>query len=240
MIQVENVTKKFKIPHENRNTVFESLIKIFKPIRYEILNAVDNVSFRIRQGEFIGIIGKNGSGKSTLLKLLAGIIRPDSGKIKINGEIIPFLELGLGFNGELTGKENIYLNGMLLGLTKKEIDNKFLEIISFAELEYFIDTKLKKFSAGMHLRLAFSIAIHAKGDIYLIDEAIAVGDEEFKKKCYHVFENFKKQGKTIIFVSHALESIESMCDRAILLENGKIKNFGNPEEIVYEYLNPEI
>ncbi len=239
MIHVKNITKKFKIPHENRNTVFESLIKIFKPIRYEILNAVDNVSFKVNKGEFLGVIGKNGSGKSTLLKLLAGIFRPDSGKIRINGDIVPFLELGLGFSGELTGRDNVYLNGMLLGLSQKEIDSKFDEIVDFSELGNFIDTKLKNYSTGMHLRLAFSIAIHAKGDIYLVDEAIAVGDSEFKKKCYNVFENFKKQGKTIIFVSHDLETITSMCDRTLLLENGKIKNFGNPEEIVYEYLNPE-
>jgi len=236
MIKVENVTKKFKIPHENRNTVFESLIKIFKPINYEIFNAVDNASFEVATGECIGVIGKNGSGKSTLLKLLAGIIRPNSGTIEIKGDIVPFLELGLGFSGELTGRDNVYLNGMLLGLSTKEIDDKFQDIVNFSELENFIDTKLKNYSTGMHLRLAFSIAIHAKGDVYLVDEVIAVGDAEFREKCFNVFLNFKKQGKTIIFVSHALDAIEELCEKTILLENGKIRYFGNSKSIIETYL----
>jgi len=236
MIKVDNVTKKFRIPHEKRNTVFESLINIFKPVNYEIFNAINDISFEVVAGECIGVIGKNGSGKSTLLKLLAGIIRPNSGNIEINGDIVPFLELGLGFSGELTGRDNIYLNGMLLGLTKKEIDKKFQEIVDFSELGNFIDTKLKKYSSGMHLRLAFSIAIHAKGDVYLVDEVIAVGDNEFKEKCFDVFMNFKKQGKTIIFVSHSLDTIEEICEKTILLERGKIRYFGKSKPVIGKYL----
>ena len=236
MIKIDNVTKRFKIPHEKRDTVFESLIKIFKPLKYEVFNAVDNASFEVAAGECIGVIGKNGSGKSTLLKLLAGILRPNSGTIEIMGDIVPFLELGLGFSGELTGRENVYLNGMLLGLSKKEIDDKFQEIVRFSELGNFIDTKLKKYSSGMHLRLAFSIAIHAKGDIYLIDEVIAVGDVDFKDKCFEVFMKFKKQGKTIIFVSHAMDTIAEMCEKTILLEHGKIKYYGKTEEVIEKYI----
>lgn len=235
-VKVENVTKTYKIPHEIRNTVFESFLNIFKPLKFETLNAVDNVTFEVGEGESLGIIGKNGSGKSTLLQLLAGIIKPNNGKIDIKGKIIPFLNLGVGFNGKLTGKENIYLNGMLLGLTKKEIDAKYKEIVQFSELENFIDTKLKNYSSGMNLRLAFSIAIHAKGDIYLVDEIIAVGDQNFKKKCMKVFENFKKKGKTILFVSHSLDTVRQMCDKTILLEKGKIKYFGDSNYVVDKYI----
>jgi lipopolysaccharide transport system ATP-binding protein len=216
--------------------VFESLIKIFKPLKYEVFNAVDHVSFEVAAGECIGVIGKNGSGKSTLLKLLAGIIRPDSGSIKIDGEIVPFLELGLGFSGELTGRENIYLNGMLLGLSKKEIDEKFQGIVRFSELGNFIDTKLKNYSSGMHLRLAFSVAIYAQGDIYLVDEVIAVGDAEFRKKCIDVFRYFKDKGKTIIFVSHSMDTIREICDKTFLLEHGKMRYFGDSESVIGKYL----
>jgi len=238
MIKVDNITKKFRIPHEKRDTVFESLLKLSKPLKYEILKAVDNVSFEVKAGECIGVIGKNGSGKSTLLKLLAGILKPNSGKIEVNGHIVPFLDLGLGFSGELTGRDNIYLNGMLLGLSQKEIDNKFDEIVAFSELGNFIDTKLKNYSSGMNLRLAFSIAIHAKGDIYLIDEVIAVGDAEFREKSFNVFWDFKKKGKTIIFVSHALDTIKEVCEKAILLKDGRIKCFGKSKEVIKKYLEP--
>lgn len=237
MIKVEHLTKRFRIPHEIRNTVFESIIKILKPIKYEEFNAIDDVSFEVNKGECIGIIGKNGSGKSTLLKLLAGIIRPNSGKITIDGKIVPFLELGLGFSGELTGRDNVYLNGMLLGLSKKELDKRFQEIVEFSELGNFIDTKLKNYSSGMHLRLAFSIAIHAKGDVYLVDEVIAVGDAEFKKKCFDIFQYFKQQGKTIVLVSHAMDTIEEMCEKTILLEKGNLKYFGETKEVIDLYMS---
>lgn len=236
MIKVENLTKIYKIPHEKRNTVFASFINIFRPLKYDVIQAVDNVSFGVDEGEFIGIIGKNGSGKSTLLKLLAGILIPNYGSIQISGNIIPFLSLGLGFSRNLTGRDNIYLNGMLLGLTKREIDNNFDKIVEFSELDNFIDTRLKNYSSGMNLRLAFSIAIHAKGDVFLVDEIIAVGDAKFKRKCMNVFRNFKNQGKTILFVSHSLDTIREMCDKTILLKKGKIAEFGDPKKVIEEYL----
>lgn len=237
MIKVNSISKKFKIPHEKRNTVFESLKGILNPLTYETFYALNDLTFDVKQGEFIGIIGKNGSGKSTLLRILAGILKQDSGTYQINGKIIPFLELGLGFNGELTAKENIYLSGMLMGLSKEEIKNKFKEIIQFAELENFIDTKLKNFSSGMNMRLAFSIAINSKGDVYLIDEVLAVGDAEFQKKCFDVFEDYKNKGKTLVYVSHDLGSIERFCNRVIHLDKGKIIEIGEPKKVVMNYLN---
>ncbi|MEM2956380.1 MAG: ABC transporter ATP-binding protein [Candidatus Pacearchaeota archaeon] len=237
MIKVENVSKTFRIPHQKRTSLFENIVGLFSPVKYENLKALDNVSFEINKGEFVGIIGLNGSGKSTLLKILAKVITPDSGNVKINGEVVPFLELGLGFSEELTAKENIYLNGSLLGLTRKEIKKEFNEIIKFAGLENFKDTKLKNFSSGMVLRLAFSTAIRAKGDIFLVDEVLAVGDAEFQQKCFDVFQKFKKEGKTIVFVSHSLNDVEKFCDRVIWLEKGKIKAIGKPKEIISEYIS---
>ncbi|MEM0465340.1 MAG: ABC transporter ATP-binding protein [Candidatus Pacearchaeota archaeon] len=237
MIELLEVTKKYKIPHEKRNSLFETLkgFILMSPLRYTELKALDNINLHINKGEFIGIIGKNGSGKSTLLKIMANIIKPDSGKVIINGKVVPFLELGLGYVGDLSAKENVYINGALLGIPQNEIKKRFNTIIDFAGLNEFIDTKLKNFSAGMQMRLAFSTAINAEGDIFIIDELLAVGDIEFQKKCINVFEEFKKNQKTIIFASHDLELIKKFCNRVIWLENGKIKMSGNAEDVVKEY-----
>ncbi len=237
IIQLENVNKSFKIPHEKRNTLAENFIGILsnKKIIYEELKTLQNINLEVKKGEFLGIIGNNGSGKSTLLKIVAGVLKPDSGKVFVNGKISPFLELGVGFNGELTAKENIYLYGIILGLSRREIDTKIPEIIKFAELEKFIDAKVKNFSSGMYVRLAFATAIQVDSPILLLDEVLAVGDQNFQEKCYEVFKKFKKEGKTVLFVSHDSVSVEKWCDRCILLDSGKIKKEGNCREVLEYY-----
>ncbi len=234
-IKVENVSKTFRIPHERITTLRGAFVNFLKSKHYEKFKALDDVSFEVKKGEFFGIIGRNGSGKSTLLKILAGIYTADKGKVTINGKISPFLELGIGFDPELSGRENIYLNAIVLGLSKKEIDQKFDDIVKFSELERFIDQKLKNYSSGMQVRLAFSVAIHANRDILLMDEVLAVGDSNFKEKCLDVFRNFKKSGKTILFVSHDTEAIREHCDRALLLHKGKTIIIASPEKAIYEY-----
>ncbi len=234
-IKVENLSKTFRIPHEKIKTMRGAFVSMFKKKTYEEFQALDNVSFEVKKGEFFGIIGRNGSGKSTLLKILAGIYQPDKGTVKINGMISPFLELGIGFNPELSGRDNVYLNATVLGLTHREIDRKFDSIVKFSELERFIDQKLKNYSSGMQVRLAFSVAIHANRDILLMDEVLAVGDSNFREKCLDVFRNFKKSGKTIFFVSHDAEAVREYCDRALLLHKGKTIVIASPEKAIYEY-----
>ena len=199
---------------------------------YELFNALDNVSFDVKKGEFFGIIGRNGSGKSTLLKILAGIYQPDKGKVKINGMISPFLELGIGFNPELSGRDNVYLNATVLGLTQKQIDEKFDSIVAFSELERFIDQKLKNYSSGMQVRLAFSVSIHANRDILLMDEVLAVGDPSFQEKCLAEFSKYKEMGKTVILVTHDLRIVEAYCDRLLLLQNGVVQMIGGTAEVL--------
>lgn len=235
-IKVEHVSKSFRIPQQRRNTIRERILSFHKKMTYETFNALEDVSFEIKKGEFFSIIGRNGSGKSTLLKILAGIYTPNKGSITINGEISPFLELGVGFNPELSGKDNIYLNGTLLGLTKKEIDLCYDRIVEFSELERFIHLKVKNYSSGMHVRLAFSVAIHANKEILLLDEVLAVGDANFQVKCYQVFEDLIKTGRTIIFVSHDLDSVRKYSNQVLLLRNGKIKQIGDPSEAVSAYI----
>ena len=241
IIKVENLTKVFKLPHERYSTMKQHFVNIFKPKAVEKLKALDNVSFEINKGEFFGIIGPNGSGKSTLLKVLAEIYQPTAGKIEINGSLSPFIELGVGFNPELTARENVFLNAAILGLSKKETEDRFDEIIQFAELEEFVEQKLKNFSSGMQVRLAFSIAVQAQADILLVDEVLAVGDAAFQQKCFEVFRRLKREGKTVIFVSHALSTIEEICDRCIFVFKGRIKFSGSPTEAIYAYnkLNTE-
>ncbi|MBI2410410.1 MAG: ABC transporter ATP-binding protein [Candidatus Kerfeldbacteria bacterium] len=234
-IQVNKLSKEFRIPHERITTMRGFFVNIFKKKRYEDFLALDNVSFSVQKGEFFGIIGKNGSGKSTLLKILAGIYRADTGKIKMNGRISPFLELGIGFNPELSGRQNIYLNGAVLGMTKQQIDKKFDDIVTFSELERFIDQKLKNYSSGMQVRLAFSVAIHANRDILLMDEVLAVGDANFQQKCLGVFRHLQRQGKTIIFVSHDMETMKQFADRVLVLHRGKVVTISAPERAGYEY-----
>lgn len=235
-IKVENISKTFKIPHQKIRTLRGAFINAFRTKTYEEFKALDGVSFEVKKGEFFGIIGKNGSGKSTLLKILAGIYQPDNGRMKIDGLISPFLELGIGFHPDLSGRDNVYLNATVLGLTRAQIDEKFDEIVDFSEMRRFIDQNIRNYSSGMQVRLAFSVAIHANRDILLMDEVLAVGDESFQKKCLNVFEKFKAEGKTIVFVTHDMEAVEDYCDRAMLLQEGKIVSVGNVKDVIERYV----
>jgi ABC-type polysaccharide/polyol phosphate transport system ATPase subunit len=235
-LKIENVSKRFEIPHDKIRTLRGFFVNIFRTQTYETFNALEDVSFEVKKGEFFGVIGRNGSGKSTLLKVLAGIYQSDKGKIHINGRIAPFLELGIGFNPDLSGRDNVYLNATVLGLTKKQIDKKFDEIVAFSELERFIDQKIRNYSSGMKVRLAFSVSIHAHRDILLMDEVLAVGDVSFQQKCLKEFEKYKELGKTILLVTHSMETVKKYCDRAILLQNGKVVTIGDPKKVSEEYL----
>lgn len=237
-ISVKNVSKTFRIPHEKVSSLRGAAVSLFSRNKgYEEFKALDGVSFEVKKGEFFGIIGRNGSGKSTLLKILAGIYQPDKGKVHIDGRISPFLELGIGFNPELSGRDNVYLNATVLGLTKKEIDEKFDSIVKFSELERFIDQKLKNYSSGMQVRLAFSVSIHANREILLMDEVLAVGDSNFQSKCLEEFAKYKEMGKTVILVSHDIGTVQQYCDRAMLVRNGKIISIGNADDVGKEYVN---
>ncbi len=236
IITVKNVSKTFKLPTERVDSLRDKIFGVFKNNNYREFKALENISFEVKAGEFLGIIGKNGSGKSTLLKILAGVYEPDKGKVIVRGKISPFLELGVGFNGELSARDNIYLNGTILGLSEKQIDEKFDRIIEFAELQDFVETKVKNFSSGMYARLAFSVAIEAEADIYLMDEVLAVGDANFQAKCFDKFRELKKQGKTIILVTHDLNSIQNYCDQCILLQDSHIVKKDKPDEIINQYL----
>jgi ABC-type polysaccharide/polyol phosphate transport system ATPase subunit len=236
-ITLSGVSKHFRIPHDKRNTVYSRLAAtvLGKSQTYEEFYALKGVSFSIRKGEAFGILGKNGSGKSTLLKIIAGIMRPDAGAVKTAGRITPFIELGVGFNQELSGRENVFLYGSIMGLKKPELEARFNDIVAFAELGRFMDTKLKNYSSGMYARLAFATAIHVNPDILLVDEVLAVGDKEFKDKCYEKMSEFKKQGKTIVLVSHDLETVRSFCSRAAFIHKGKLVSVGPAEKAAQEY-----
>ena len=235
-ISVKNVSKTFKIPHEKVSSLRGAVTNAFKQGGFEEFKALDDVSFEVKKGEFFGIIGRNGSGKSTLLKILAGIYQADQGKVQINGMISPFLELGIGFNPELSGRDNVYLNATVLGMTKKQIDAKFDSIVAFSELERFIDQKLKNYSSGMQVRLAFSVSIHANREILLMDEVLAVGDTNFQSKCLEEFNRYKEMGRTVVIVTHDIAVVQRYCNRAMLLRGGKIKKIGNAEEVANEYI----
>lgn len=234
-IKVEGVGKTFLIPQHKIDSVRGLLFNFGRRGPYEKLEALQDVSFEVRKGEFFGIIGRNGSGKSTLLKLLAGIYPPDRGRITVNGKISPFLELGVGFNPELTARENVYLNGVILGLTRKQIDQRFEAIINFAELERFVDTKLKNFSSGMYVRLAFAVAIQVDADILLMDEVLAVGDANFQAKCIKIFNRYREENKTVVLVTHDLNTVANYCDKVILLEQGQIRDIGKAAEVLNSY-----
>jgi len=236
-IRVDKVSKSFKLPHEKQTSIKGAIIGAFRHGKrtYERQHVLDNVSFEIKKGEFFGIVGRNGSGKSTLLKLLAGIYDPNAGSVTVNGKLTPFIELGVGFNPELTGRENVYLNGALLGFSRREMDGMYDEIVGFAELERFMDQKLKNYSSGMQVRLAFSIAIRAKSDILLIDEVLAVGDEAFQRKCMEYFVQLKQRKQTVVFVTHDMGQVRRFCDRAIYVETGKIIANGPTAEIAELY-----
>lgn len=234
-IVLENIQKFFKIQNQTSNTIFETFINFKNRKSTKTFQALNKITLNIKKGEMVGIIGRNGSGKSTLLKIITRILEPSSGKLTINGKLTPLLALGSGFNGELSAKENIIFYGMLLGTKKDYILKKINPIIQFAELENYLDVKLKHFSSGMYLRLAFSVAMFVDPDIILIDEVLSVGDESFKKKSFDKLMSFKKSGKTIILVTHALDLVENLCDRAIFLDNGKIVEIGNSKEVVKTY-----
>jgi lipopolysaccharide transport system ATP-binding protein len=237
-IQFENVSKRF-ILHYARPRSFQELVigALWRSWSREELWALNDVSFEVERGEMLGIIGPNGSGKSTILKLITRILEPTSGRISVDGKVSALIELGAGFHPDLTGRENVYLNGSILGLSKEEMGVKFKEIVEFAELERFINVPLKHYSSGMYMRLGFAIAINVEPDILLIDEVLAVGDESFQKKCLAKIEEFKQQGKTMVFVSHALETVRKLCDKAIWLEQGEIQSIGNPDKVIYDYLD---
>lgn len=235
VIDVNNIHKNFKIPTERSSGIKQYLINILKGRKgYRNFQALKGVTFEVKQGEFFGIVGRNGSGKSTLLKLLAQIYVPTKGSITVKGNLIPFIELGVGFNPELSGRENVYLNGALLGFSRKEIDAMYDDIVSFAELEDFMEERLKNYSSGMQVRLAFSIAIRAQGDILLLDEVLAVGDEAFQKKCTDYF--YEQRGKrTIILVTHNMDSVRKHCSRAMLIKDGVVDKIGDPDEVAEAY-----
>ncbi len=236
-IRVEGVSKNFILPHEKVTSVKSAFVKAFKKKdkSKEVQHALRDINFEVREGEFFGIVGRNGSGKSTLLKILANIYLPTEGKVYTRGKLVPFIELGVGFNPELTGRENVYLNGALLGFTTKEIDAMYDDIVSFAELEDFMDQKLKNYSSGMQVRLAFSMATRSEADILLIDEVLAVGDADFQRKCFNYFHELKRNKKTVVFVSHDMNAVREYCDRAILIEANEIQHAGTAEAIAQLY-----
>jgi ABC-2 type transport system ATP-binding protein len=236
-ISVKDVHKSFRLPTEQSFGLKQAIFNRLRGIKgYKEQKVLKGLDIEIKRGEFIGIVGRNGSGKSTLLKILAGIYWPEKGEITINGTLIPFIELGVGFNPELTGRENVYMNGALLGFSNEEMDKMYDDIWKFAELEQFQDQKLKNYSSGMQVRLAFSIAIRAKGDILLLDEVLAVGDAAFQQKCNEYFEQIKHNKQTVILVTHSMDNVKKFCNRAILIDNGKILMQGNPKKIADKYL----
>lgn len=237
-IKVDHVSKTFKLPHEKQTSIKGALINRFKGGNrsYERQEVLKHISFEIKKGEFFGIVGRNGSGKSTLLKMLAGIYIPTSGRIHVNGKLTPFIELGVGFNPELTGRENVFLNGALLGFNRKEMMAMYDDIVEFAELEKFMDQKLKNYSSGMQVRLAFSIAIRANTDILVLDEVLAVGDAAFQQKCSDYFVRLKDEKRTIVLVTHDMSAVERYCDRAVLIQEGQVKVLGSPKEVANQYI----
>ena len=233
-IRIENLTKVYKLYDRNRDRIKEAL-HVGRNINVREHYALDDVSLTVNKGETVGIIGTNGSGKSTILKIITGVLNPTAGSVKINGRISALLELGAGFNMEYTGIENIYLNGTMIGFSEEEIDERLEDILEFADIGDFINQKVKTYSSGMFVRLAFAVAINIDPEILIVDEALSVGDVFFQNKCYRKFEEFKKQGKTILFVSHDLSSISKYCDRVILLEKGHKIGEGGPKEIIDMY-----
>lgn len=236
-ISAKQVSKSFELPHNKQNSIKGGLINIISrgDRSFEKQKVLQDISFEIKKGEFFGIVGRNGSGKSTLLKMLGGIYTPSGGSITINGSLTPFIELGVGFNPELTGRENVFLNGALLGFNRDEVAKMYDDIVKFAELEKFMDQHLKNYSSGMQVRLAFSIAIRAQSDILLLDEVLAVGDEAFQRKCYSYFETLRRNKKTVVLVTHDMSAVERFCTRAMFIEEGAIVKIGRPHEVAAAY-----
>jgi ABC-type polysaccharide/polyol phosphate transport system ATPase subunit len=235
VIEVRDLHKTFRIPEHRMDTLKERAVHPLHRARYRTLHALRAVSFEVHQGEFFGIVGRNGSGKSTLLKILASIYRADSGRVRMAGRMAPFIELGVGLNPELTAWENGVLNGVLMGLTRREAQRRLPAMIEFAELEEFADLKLKNYSSGMMVRFAFAVMIQADADIMLIDEVLAVGDASFAQKCMDVFHQRRSAGKTILLVTHDMSTVQSMCDRAMLLDDGEIKYIGDADATALRY-----
>ena len=235
-IIIDDVYKVFNVYLDKANTMKEKLLFLFSRNRKEKREVLKGVSAKIKKGEVVALIGTNGSGKSTLLKLLTKIIYPNKGKIETKGKLTSLLELGAGFHPDFSGRENIYFNASIFGLTRKEIDARLEEIIEFSELREFIDNPVRTYSSGMYMRLAFSVAINVDADILLIDEILSVGDEHFQNKCFNKMIELKEQGKTMVFVTHSMESVKKLCDRAIWLCDGKIKMDGTTNNVVEEYI----
>ena len=236
IVEICKLTTSFKIPLEASSGVKQQLINILKGRKgYRVFTPLKDISFTINEGDFFGIVGRNGSGKSTLLKTIAGIYTPNGGNVKVHGSLVPFIELGVGFNPELTGRENIFLNGALLGFSHEEMESMYSAIVEFAELEDFMEERLKNYSSGMQVRLAFSIAIRAHADILLLDEVLAVGDEAFQKKCYSYFDKLKREKRTVILVTHDMAAVERFCTKAVFIEDGHVKMIGKPYRIAAAY-----
>ncbi len=234
-VAVHGVHKAFRLPHQQYHTLKERVLHPFRSSTFDVLQAVDDITFEVAEGEFFGIVGRNGSGKSTLLKCLAGIYDVDEGDLQVNGRLSPFIELGVGFNMDLTARDNVMINAIMLGLTRQQARERFDEIIAFAELEDFLDLKLKNYSSGMTVRLAFSVAIQVDAEVLLIDEVLAVGDASFQQKCFAEFHRLKDEGRTILFVTHDMGAVERFCDRAVLIEKGKMVDLGEPAAIARRY-----
>jgi len=235
-IEFENVTQRFRLIRERPDTLREVFVRLLKQgERYLPFEALKNASFRIRQGETLGIVGRNGSGKSTTLKLISGVYRPTSGTVTVRGKVAGLIELGAGFHPDLTGRENIFINGLILKMSRKQIQQREQRIIEFSELGDFIDSPIKQYSSGMYMRLAFSIAVEVDPEILLLDEVFAVGDAGFREKCVERIKDFHRRGKTIVFVSHAMPSVKELCSRAILLHEGALVADGSPDHIFEVY-----
>lgn len=235
-VKVDHVSKFFKLPTESTQSLRTSLVNRFRGIKgYKEQNVLKDISFEVEKGDFYGIVGRNGSGKSTLLKIISEIYIPEKGTVTIDGKLVSFIELGVGFNPELTGRENVYMNGAMLGFSTEEVDAMYDDIVKFAELGEFMNQKLKNYSSGMQVRLAFSVAIKAQGDILILDEVLAVGDEAFQRKCNDYFMERKHSGKTTILVTHDMNAVKKYCNKAVLIENGLVKVIGNPDDVANQY-----
>ena len=236
VVKVEHVSKFFKLPTESTYSLRTAMVNRFRGIKgYKEQHVLKDISFEVKEGDFFGIVGRNGSGKSTLLKIISQIYVPEKGSVTVDGKLVSFIELGVGFHPELTGRENVYMNGALLGFSKEEVDAMYDDIVDFAELGDFMNQKLKNYSSGMQVRLAFSVAIKAQGDVLILDEVLAVGDEAFQRKCNDYFMERKKSGKTTILVTHDMGAVKKYCNQAVLIENGLVKALGNPIEVSNQY-----
>ena len=238
-VSVDGASKTFRIPHQQFHTLKERALHPFRSRTYEAFDAMKDITLGVHRGEFVGIVGRNGSGKSTLLKCIAGIYRLDEGSITVEGRLSPFIELGVGFNPDLAAEDNVVINAVMMGLSRAEARRRFADIVAFAELEEFVDLKLKNYSSGMAVRLGFAVATQVDAEVLLVDEVLAVGDASFQQKCFEVFQRLKDAGKTILFVTHDMGLVERFCDRAMLIERGKVLSIGHPHEIglLYNQVN---